>query len=96
MLDLFCCQVASFIQSGHELVLTEMIFNGDFNSMNVEQLLAACSCFVCQEKAPPGFKVNRCEEKACVCRIRDYGTLNMYVYMYMLLSNQRISLCHAL
>lgn len=49
--------MAAYIQSGDELVLTEMVFDNAFKSLNTEQLLAACCCFVCQEKPPPGFKV---------------------------------------
>ena len=45
-------QVAASISSGHELVIAELIFNGAFTDMSTEQLLAACSCFVCQEKMP--------------------------------------------
>jgi len=43
-------QVAAGIQSGDELVMCEMIFNGAFNDMSAEQLVAAASCFVWQEK----------------------------------------------
>lgn len=50
-------QVAASINSGHDLVLTELMFNGAFNEMTPEQVLAACSCFVCQEKPEAGHKV---------------------------------------
>lgn len=50
-------QVAASISSGHELVITELIFNGAFTDLGTEQLLAACSCFVCQEKMPAEQKV---------------------------------------
>ena len=52
-------QVAASISSGHELVITELIFGGAFTDMGTEQLLAACSCFVCQEKMPAEQKVGR-------------------------------------
>ena len=36
-----------------------LIFGGAFTDMGTEQLLAACSCFVCQEKMPAEQKVGR-------------------------------------
>ena len=39
-----------FFSSADELVLTEMIFNGVFNDLTVEQCPALLSCFVFQEK----------------------------------------------
>ncbi len=56
--SLLVMKVAASISSGHELVITELVFNGAFSSMGIEQLLAACSCFVCQEKMPPGQKIS--------------------------------------
>ncbi|ORZ19116.1 antiviral helicase [Lobosporangium transversale] len=44
-------RVACEITSGDELLLTEMIFNGAFNDLTVEQTAALLSCFVFQEKA---------------------------------------------
>lgn len=44
-------QVACEISSGDELLLTELIFNGAFNDLTVEQEVALLSCFVFQEKA---------------------------------------------
>ncbi|KAF8976680.1 ATP-dependent RNA helicase mtr4 [Entomortierella lignicola] len=44
-------RVACEITSGDELLLTEMIFNGAFNDLTVEQTVALLSCFVFQEKA---------------------------------------------
>ena len=38
------------IVSGEELLLTELIFNGAFNDLSVEQCVAMLSCFVFQEK----------------------------------------------
>ena len=35
---------------GEELLLTELIFNGAFNDLSVEQAVALLSCFVFQEK----------------------------------------------
>lgn len=43
-------RVACEISSGDELLLTELIFNGAFNDLTVEQLVALLSCFVFQEK----------------------------------------------
>lgn len=37
------------VSSGDELLLTEMIFNGLFNDLTVEQATALLSCFVFQE-----------------------------------------------
>lgn len=63
------------VSSGDELLLTEMIFNGLFNDLTVEQATALLSCFVFQENVraharththtpprsprPPGVDVNR-------------------------------------
>ncbi|XP_070845850.1 exosome RNA helicase MTR4 [Chaetodon trifascialis] len=44
-------RVACEISSGDELLLTEMIFNGLFNDLSVEQATALLSCFVFQENA---------------------------------------------
>ena len=43
-------RVACEISSGDELVLTEMMFNGVFNDLTVEQAVAILSCFAFQEK----------------------------------------------
>lgn len=43
-------RVACEISSGDELLLTELIFNGAFNDLTVEQGVALLSCFVFQEK----------------------------------------------
>ncbi len=43
-------RVACEISSGDELLLTELIFNGAFNDLTVEQEVALLSCFVFQEK----------------------------------------------
>lgn len=37
--------------SADELLLTEMIFNGLFNTLDVTQTVALLSCFVCDEKS---------------------------------------------
>ena len=42
-------RVACEIDTGDELVLTEMLFNGVFNELTVSQLVALCSCFVVTE-----------------------------------------------
>ena len=44
----YCICVHAF--SGEELLLTELIFNGAFNDLSVEQCVALMSCFVFQEK----------------------------------------------
>ncbi|XP_035213067.1 exosome RNA helicase MTR4-like, partial [Stegodyphus dumicola] len=44
-------RVACEISSADELLLTEMIFNGAFNNLNVHQTTALLSCFVFQEKS---------------------------------------------
>jgi len=42
-------RVASDVDTGEELVLTEMHFNCVFNDMSVSQCVALCSCFVVTE-----------------------------------------------
>lgn len=44
-------RVACEIDSGQELLLTELLFNGVFNNLTVQQSCALLSCFVCQEKS---------------------------------------------
>lgn len=44
-------RVACEISSADELLLTEMIFNGAFNNLNVHQTTALLCCFVFQEKS---------------------------------------------
>ena len=41
-----------FLCSGQELLLTELLFNGIFTDLTVQQSCALLSCFVCQEKSP--------------------------------------------
>ena len=43
-------RVACEISSGDELLLTEMIFNGVFNTLSPEQCAGLLSCFVFTEK----------------------------------------------
>ncbi|KAL0279617.1 UNVERIFIED_CONTAM: hypothetical protein PYX00_001132 [Menopon gallinae] len=43
-------RVACELSCGHELLLTELIFNGVFNSLTIPQSVALLSCFVCDEK----------------------------------------------
>lgn len=43
-------RVACEISTGDELLLTEMIFNGVFNDLTVEQAVSLLSCFVFEEK----------------------------------------------
>lgn len=42
-------RVACEIDTGDELVLTELLFNGVFNDLTVAQIVALCSCFVVTE-----------------------------------------------
>lgn len=49
-------RVAADLQTGDELVLTELLFNGTFNSLTPEQAAALCSCFVWQEKSEAGVR----------------------------------------
>jgi len=44
-------RVACELNGADELLLTEMIFNGIFNALNVPQIVALISCFVCDEKS---------------------------------------------
>ena len=48
-------RVACEISTGDELLLTEMIFNGAFNDLTVEQTVALLSCFVFEEKVCHSF-----------------------------------------
>lgn len=50
-------RVAAAINSGHDLVLVELMFNGAFTEMSTEHMLAACSCFVCQDKMDESQKI---------------------------------------
>jgi ATP-dependent RNA helicase DOB1 len=42
-------KIACILDTGDELVLTEMLFNGVFNDMTVAQCVAILSCFVINE-----------------------------------------------
>eukprot|EP00455_Lapot_gusevi_P000432 TRINITY_DN1019_c0_g2_i4.p1 TRINITY_DN1019_c0_g2~~TRINITY_DN1019_c0_g2_i4.p1 ORF type:complete len:319 (+),score=80.01 TRINITY_DN1019_c0_g2_i4:154-1110(+) len=44
-------RVACEISTADELLATELLFNGTFNELNVEQAVALVSCLVCTEKA---------------------------------------------
>lgn len=46
-------RVACEISTGDELLLTELIFNGVFNSLSPEQCAGLLSCFVFTEKVSP-------------------------------------------
>ena len=43
-------KVACEISSADELILTELMFNGVFKDINVEDMVSLLSCFVWQEK----------------------------------------------
>lgn len=47
-------RVACEVSTGDELLLTEMIFQGVFNTLEPEHVAALLSCFVFQEKVRPG------------------------------------------
>lgn len=44
-------RVACELNGADELLMTEMIFNGLFNSLSVPQMTALISCFVCDDKS---------------------------------------------
>ncbi|XP_077296367.1 exosome RNA helicase Mtr4 [Arctopsyche grandis] len=44
-------RVACELSCADELLMTEMIFNGMFNTLSVEQSVSLLSCFVCDEKS---------------------------------------------
>lgn len=44
-------RVACELSCADELLMTEMIFNGMFNTLTVEQSVSLLSCFVCDEKS---------------------------------------------
>jgi len=61
-------RVACEISSGDELLLTELIFNGAFNTLLPEQCAALLSCFVFGEKVMwsvlyRGLRADRCAER---------------------------------
>ena len=69
-MHVYVCTVCS----ADELVLTELIFNGAFNDLSVEQVTALLSCFVYDEKSVssqwlPGVEVMDAENQCagCVC-----------------------------
>jgi len=60
-------RVACEISTGDELLLTELIFNGVFNSLSPEQCAALLSCFVFTEKSEQQTKLK--EELAAPLRV---------------------------
>ena len=44
-------RVASEIRTGDELVLTELMFDGVFNDLTIEQICALMSCFIWRDKS---------------------------------------------
>jgi len=60
-------RVACEISTGDELLLTELIFNGVFNSLSPEQCAALLSCFVFAEKSEQQTKLK--EELAAPLRV---------------------------
>ncbi|RKP09548.1 rRNA-processing arch domain-containing protein [Thamnocephalis sphaerospora] len=51
-------RVACEISTGDELMLTELMFNGVFNDLTVEQTVSLLSCFVFQEKSEQATKLS--------------------------------------
>ena len=47
-------RVASEIRTGNELVLTELMFDGVFNDLTIEQICALMSCFIWRDKSEVG------------------------------------------
>ncbi|KIY47752.1 antiviral helicase [Fistulina hepatica ATCC 64428] len=60
-------RVACEISSGDELLITELIFNGVFNSLSPEQCCALLSCFVFDEKSDQTMRLG--EELAAPLRV---------------------------
>lgn len=60
-------RVACEISSGDELLLTELIFNGAFNTLSPEQCAGLLSCFVFTEKSEQATKLK--EELAAPLRV---------------------------
>lgn len=50
-------RVACELSSADELLATEMIFNGMFNTLTIEQSVALLSCFVCDERSGDASKM---------------------------------------
>lgn len=50
-------RVACELSSADELLATEMIFNGMFNTLTIEQCVALLSCFVCDERSTDSAKI---------------------------------------
>lgn len=44
-------KVACELSSGHELLLTELIFNGVFSDLSPQQIVALLSCLLCDDKS---------------------------------------------
>jgi ATP-dependent RNA helicase DOB1 len=57
-------RMACEISSGDELILTEMIFNGDFAEMPIEQLVPLLSCIVFEEWDSDGFVLSAENERS--------------------------------
>lgn len=61
---------ASELSTGDELVLTELVFAGQFQDLNLEQLCALISCFIWRERTETGNKV-RPDLEAPYTALRD-------------------------
>ncbi|KAL4716852.1 hypothetical protein ACJJTC_012663 [Scirpophaga incertulas] len=67
-------RIACELSSADELLLTELIFNGVFNSLSPEQSAALLSCFVCDENASPSQGSSAGEELRGVLRqLQEYA-----------------------
>jgi ATP-dependent RNA helicase DOB1 len=85
-------RVACEISSGDELLLTELIFNGVFNSLQPEQCAGLLSCFVFAEKV---FKRVVFFEKDAwlidLCRVRNrLISKRSLLRLYALCKNSRV------
>lgn len=58
--------MASELTTGDELVLAEMVFNGDFRDLTPEQAACIISCFIWREKSEVG-------ENACIAPLSSTG-----------------------
>lgn len=65
-------RIACELSSADELLLTELIFNGVFNSLSSEQSAALISCFVCDENSNQA-SVSGEEMKGVLRQLKEYA-----------------------
>lgn len=85
-------RMACEISTGDELLLTEMIFNGDFAGMPVEHLVPLLSCVIFEEWDSNNFVLNE-ENKACynlivnsvekICRVLKSCSIDIDPAVYL-------------